>query len=275
MELGVFAKTFPGNDPLTVMKAAREAGFSAVHYNFSCSGLPAMPDHVDDQTLNAIVQAAKETGVSIAGLSGTYNMAHPDPEIRQDGARRLRTVIAAAKAIGAPIVTLCTGSRDETDQWQHHPDNNSDAAWADMRRSMEDALQAAEDHGVDLGVEPEMANVVSDSQQAVRLLQELESDRLKIVLDPANLFEKADDVTRRLLFEDAVAQLTPHIAMAHAKDRAADGSFVAAGAGVVDFGHFIGLLRRTGFDGPLVAHGCSAKEAPDVAARLLPLLERS
>lgn len=275
MKLGIFAKTFPGRDPLSVMQAARDAGFESVHYNFSCSALPAMPDHVTDETLQAITEAAKTAGVSIAGLSGTYNMAHPDPEIRQDGAKRLRTVIAAAKAIGAPIVTLCTGSRDEDDQWRHHPDNNSPAAWSDMLRSMEDALQVAEDHGVDLGVEPELANVVSDAGQAARLLTKLPSQHLKIVLDPANLFEQSDEATRKFLLEDAVAQLTPHIAMAHAKDRAADGSFVAAGAGVVDFAHFIGLLRKTGFDGPLVAHGCSAKEAPEVAARLLPILERS
>ena len=39
----------------------------------------------------AIVDAARQTGIGIAGLSGTYNMAHPDPLIRQDGARRLRS----------------------------------------------------------------------------------------------------------------------------------------------------------------------------------------
>lgn len=275
MELGIFAKTFSGSDPQTVMQASRDAGFSAVHYNFSCSGLPAMPDHVDDATLTAITAAAKSVGVSIAGLSGTYNMAHPDPAIRFDGAKRLRCVIAAAGVIGAPIVTLCTGSRDADDQWRDHPDNGTDAAWSDMLRSMQDALQAAEEYGVDLGIEPELANVISNVKQAERLLREFDSNRLKIVLDPANLFEREDDVTREALVEDAVDRLGPHIAMAHAKDRAPDGSFVAAGSGVVDFGHFIARLRGAGFDGPLIAHGCTADEAPAVAARLKAIVERS
>ena len=56
--------------------------------------------------------------------------------------------------------------------------------------------------------------------------------------------------------------------MAHAKDRDAEGRFVAAGSGVVDFGGFLGGLRRAGFDGAVVTHGLSAEEAPGVAAFL-------
>ncbi len=60
--------------------------------------------------------------------------------------------------------------------------------------------------------------------------------------------------------------------MAHAKDRAPDGSFTTAGKGVIDFPHFIACLRAAGFDGPLVTHGLSAAEAPEVARFLRDLL---
>ena len=268
MQLGIFARTFPGTTPLAVMAAAKAAGFDAVHYNFVCSGLSALPDRVDAAVCAAIVDAARQTGMTIAGLSGTYNMAHPDPLVRQDGARRLRVVIAAAARIGAPVVTLCSGTRDAQDQWRAHPDNASDAAWADMIVSMRDALAEAEAQGVDLGVEPELANVVSDAAAAERLLAELPSPRLKIVLDPANLFETASETARRAVIGDTIRRLGPHIAMAHAKDRAPDGGFVAAGSGVVDFAELVARLRGAGFDGPLVAHGCTADEASGVARHL-------
>ena len=268
MQLGIFARTFPGTTPLAVMAAAKAAGFDAVHYNFTCSGLSALPDQVDAATCAAIVDAARQTGIGIAGLSGTYNMAHPDPVVRQDGARRLRVVIAAAARIGAPVVTLCSGTRDAQDQWRAHPDNASDAAWADMIVSMRDALAEAQAQGVDLGVEPELANVVSDAAAAERLLAELPSPRLKIVLDPANLFETASETARRAVIGDTIRRLGPHIAMAHAKNRAPDGGFVAAGSGVVDFAELVARLRGAGFDGPLVAHGCTADEAAGVARHL-------
>ena len=265
MQLGIFARTFPGTTPLSVMGAAKAAGFDAVHYNLSCSGLPSLPDRVDTASCAEIVDAARQTGMTIAGLSGTYNMAHPDPQLRADGARRLRVVIGAAAVIGAPIVTLCSGTRDAQDQWRAHPRNSGTLAWADMIASMRDALAMAEAQGVDLGVEPELANVVSGAVQAQRLLAELPSPRLRIVLDPANLFETAPDADRRARIGDAIARLGPRIAMAHAKDRAPDGSFVAAGSGVVDFADFIARLRAAGFKGPLVAHGCTADEAAGVA----------
>ena len=66
MRLGIFARTFPGTTPLAVMRAARQAGFDAVHYNFSCSGLPALPDRVDAATCAAIADAARQTGMTVA-----------------------------------------------------------------------------------------------------------------------------------------------------------------------------------------------------------------
>jgi sugar phosphate isomerase/epimerase len=72
--------------------------------------------------------------------------------------------------------------------------------------------------------------------------------------------------------EEAADTLGEAMAMAHAKDRAPDGSFIAAGHGVIDFAHFIRRLRAAGFDGPLVTHGLSAAEAPGVAGYLRRLL---
>ena len=97
-------------------------------------------------------------------------------------------------------------------------------------------------------------------------------ERLAIVIDPANLFEQADARERRRLVEEATALLGPELAMAHAKDRAADGSFTAPGRGVIDFAHFVRTLGAAGFDGPLVTHGLTAAEAPEVARLLGGLL---
>ena len=36
MRLGVFAKTFDGEDPAIVLAACRNAGFETVQYNMSC-----------------------------------------------------------------------------------------------------------------------------------------------------------------------------------------------------------------------------------------------
>lgn len=272
MRAGVFAKTFSGTDPMTVLTAARAAGYTAVQYNFACSGLAPMPDTIDDAALHAIREAVDATGVGIAALSATYNMIHPDPAVRAKGLERLQVSIAAAAALSIPLVTLCTGTRDAEDQWRDHSDNRTPEAWADLVTEMRKAAALADAAGLWLGIEPEQANVIRDADDAVRLMAEVTSPALRIVLDPANLFEKASREDACAIVAHAVRTLGPRIALAHAKDRSPDGAFVTAGTGVVDFAAFVTELQSAGFDGALVTHGLSAEEAPDVARFLKTML---
>lgn len=268
MQIGVFAKTFPGKEAHGVLDAVRRAGFDSAQFNLACVGLDAMPAEVPEEKLAEIAAAVAATGVQLVALSGTTNLIHPDPGTRADGLDRLTVVIAAAKALGIPMVTLCTGTRDPGDPWRHHTDNATPEAWADLLASLASVLPLAEAAGVDLGVEPEAGNVVTGARQARLLLDETASSRLRIVLDPANLFEHGTPAEVSAIVEEAIDLLGPDIAMAHAKDRRGDGRIVPAGQGAVDFPRFVAGLRRRGFDGPLVAHGFEAADAAAVAGFL-------
>ena len=190
MRLGIFAKTFPGSDPASVLAQVRAAGFATAQYNMACSGLPPMPDEIAPAVSAAVAEASRQTGIRLCAVSGTYNMAHPDPAIRAQGLRQLEVIASTCAAMGTGLITLCTGTRDPDDQWRHHRDNGSAEAWRDMLAEMEKAVAIAERFGLRLGIEPELANIVSDAARARRLLDEMKSERLAIVLDPANLFER-------------------------------------------------------------------------------------
>jgi sugar phosphate isomerase/epimerase len=268
MQLGIFAKTFEGKSPSVVMAAAKAAGFSTVQYNMACSGLAAMPDVISDAQAREVADAALAHGVSVCAVSGTYNMIHPHVAVRDKGLARLDVLAARCHAMGTRVITLCSGTRDAEDQWRHHPDNTSKEAWRDLLVSMEAAEAIAETHDIELGIEPELANVVCSAEKAKQLITELGSGRVRVILDAANLFEHTPIAAQRRCVASSIEVLADHIVMAHAKDRDADGAFVAAGTGVLDYGHYISCLKRAGFDGPLVTHGLSADEAPGVAAFL-------
>lgn len=272
MQLGIFARTFAGTTPDAVLAAAAAAGFGAVQYNMACSGLGALPATVPDAAAAAVRQAAARAGVGLAALSATYNMAHPDPAQRQAGRQAFAAIAAQAQAMGTRLLTVCTGSRDAQDQWRHHPDNRLPATWADMMGEFSALIRIADRHDLLIGVEPELANVVDSAEAARRLIDMAQSDRIRIVLDPANLAGVETPSRRRDIIARAVDLLADRIVMAHAKDRHADGSFATAGNGVVDFPDFIARLRAAGFDGPLVTHGLAPDEAPVVAAYLSGLL---
>lgn len=265
MQPGIFAKTFPGIDPQTVLAAARDVGFAAVQYNLACSGLDPVPEHVPPGISEALADAARSTGIAIPALSGTCNMAHPDPAVRTRCVRQIGAVIGCAAKAGITMVTLCTGSRDAQDQWRFHPDNASPEAWADMRATMARAAELAEAAGVLLGIEPEHANTVQTVADGLRLAQELQTDRLRIVLDPANLFERGDPGP---IIARAVDEAAPMLGLVHAKDRDPQGVVVPPGDGAVDFPAFFARLNAVGFRGPVITHGITLEQVPQTAHRL-------
>ncbi len=270
MRLGVFAKTYVRPSLDACFAAAARDGLRAVQFNLACAGVPTLPDApVPDILTREVCETARRHGAELAAVSGTFNMAHPDEAVRQDGGRRLRHVIVWAATAGVPVVTLCTGSRDAVDMWRDHPENGSPAARHDFLQTLTPALVAAEAAGVTLAIEPEPGNVVADAAGARRLLDALRSPRLRIILDPANLIrpeEPADRNAERLTA--AVALLAVDTVIVHAKDRRADGTVCPAGGGVVPFLPFLQALQRAGYGGPLIIHGIDEPELPAAVTHL-------
>ena len=64
-------------------------------------------------------------------------------------------------------------------------------------------------------------------------------------------------------FIDAVDVLGSDIALAHAKDIEQDGGagHAAAGTGRLDFGHYLGELKRSGYRGSILLHGLNESQA--------------
>ena len=275
MEIGIFATTFlnPKDDVPNVdaqLDQIAGLGVQAVSFDALCLGLPSMPDAIDPVQALRVRDGLTARGMWMASLSATFNMAHPDPSEREMGLRQLEVLAASAQGFGTNLLTLCTGTRSRQSMWRNHPDNGTPEAWADMRATMERAIAIAEKYNVRLGIEPEVSNVVSSPARARRLLDEMRSDRLTIVMDGANIFPAGTLPRQREILDEAFALLGDDIGMAHAKDLTRDGAAgnVAAGTGLLDYGHYIHLLHQCGFDGALVLHGLSAAQSPACVAFL-------
>lgn len=268
MDKGIFSKTFSTENVDQNFALISSLGYQATQFNFASAGLKALPDTIPMRVIEEVRQASKKYDVRLEAISATFNMTHPDAEVIAAGMKSLEAICAAAEMLNCPLVTLCTGSMDAEDQWRYHPDNNSQHAWDTLIVSMRKALGIAEKYGVALGIEPELANVVNSAQKARRLIDSMESPLLKVIFDPANLFEEATLEQQHNVVQEALELLGGDIAIAHAKDRALDGSFATAGSGVLDYGFYLKHLRATGFDGCVVTHGLAAEEAGDVSRML-------
>lgn len=270
MRLGIFAKTYSRPTLDATLDAVAADGLREVQFNFACCGLPTLPDAIDESLLAGIQHSLNTRGISVAAVSGTFNLIHPDPAPRADGLRRLPVLAAAARALGAPMITLCTGSRDPEDMWKAHPANSEPDAWRDLVTGLAAALDATASSGIAFGIEPELANVVSSARACRRLLDEFKSPRLKVVIDGANLLAAADLDRQDAVFSEAFDLLGPDIGLAHAKEIGPDGHADGRGpgAGILDWRAFLGHLRRVRFDGPLVMHGLKETAVPSAVAFL-------
>jgi sugar phosphate isomerase/epimerase len=161
--------------------------------------------------------------------------------------------------MGVPFITLCTGSRSRESLWKRHPENESEDAWRDMAAGMRKILPHAEKMGVTLLIETEASNTVRTPARARRLMDEMGSPNLKVVLDPANVFlpGAARPESVRAVLDDAFSNFGQDVVLAHGKDirAGADIDFCATGLGIVDFPYMLERLKALDFAGDMVLHG--------------------
>ena len=257
MQIGIMDGTVVRPTLSETLDAIVDYGMYFMQFGLGRVGLPELPEQIDTELCDQIRKEFDERNVNMAAISGTFNMIHPDLQQRADGLRRLRVLASACGRVGTSVITLCTGTRD--------PDNDSLEAWNDLVETMHQALQIAEEYEVTLALEPEVANVVDSAQKARRLLDEMGSSYLKVVIDGANIFHTGELAHMREILDEAFALLAEDIVIAHAKDLDHDGEagHLAAGKGLLDYNHYLSLLDGLEFDVPLILHGLSEAQVPE------------
>jgi len=268
MQIGVMAGTIARASLSETLDAVVDYGISCMQFDLSSVGLPALPDQIETELCNHIREEFEAHNISMSAIGGTFNMAHPNEKHRADGLQGLRVLALACRKLGTSVITLCTGTRNASDMWRAHPDNGSPEAWKDMAATMRQAVQIAEEYHVTLAFEPEVANVADSALKARRLLDEMGSPCLKVVMDGANVFHAGELPRMREILDEAFALLSKDVAIAHGKDLDRDGEagHLAAGNGLLDYDHYLSLLNNLEFDIPLILHGLTETEVPESVA---------
>lgn len=270
MKIGIFERVFPRPTLAEALDAVRSHGLRAVQFDLASAGLPSLPERIEPGQAATIRAEFESRQIAMAGISGTFNIIHPDESKRRDGLRRLRALAEACPALGTGIITLSTGTRDPGNMWRAHPDNTSDSAWRDAVQSMAEIAAIGEEFGVTMAFEPEVSNVVDSAQKARRMLDEVGSPRVKVVIDGANIFHAGELPRMPEILDEAFALLGNDIVLAHAKDLDHDGDAGdrPAGHGLLDYCRYLRLLDEARYTGPLILHGLSEEQVDGCVAFL-------
>jgi sugar phosphate isomerase/epimerase len=271
--LGLLSPEFPASSLEENLHAMGATGAVGVQFDLVCAVGATFPAEITEKEIQAVVDGFKRHGLKLSALSGTYNMADPNPLKREAGAKSLDRLIALAPSLGTKVVTLCTGSRDAQNMWRRHSDNDTPEAWGDMVRSVERAVRTAEKHEIILGVETEVGNTVNTVRKTRNLLDTIGSQHLKVIMDGANIFQKGELAQMRAKLDEAFDLLGKDIVLAHAKDLDRDGEagHVPAGLGKLDYPYYMQKLRQSGYDGAVILHALK----PDQALERLAFVKQS
>ena len=215
-------------------------------------------------------EETKKRGMTISAVGGPANMVAVDEAQRRQAVDKLKLLISACDPMGTNVIATCTGSRDPDSMWRKHPDNETEEAWRVLQDTLEQVLPVAEAAGVVIAFEPEVNNVVTTAHKGRRLIDEMGSPSLKVVMDASNLFGEGDLPRMTQILDEAFDLLGDHIAIAHGKDldRDGDAGHLAAGTGKLDYAHYVSLLCALPFDVPVILHGLKEDQVDASVAML-------
>ena len=267
MQVGTMSGTFQRPTLEESLDASLEQDIRHLQFNWG-SAHPSgpLPEVIDEIAAYARTEFEKRDMV-VAAVAGNANMVDIDPDKRQKAIDKVLMIISACAKIGTNVIATCTGSRNPESMWRDHPDNQSEETWKILRNTLEKILPAAEAAGVNIAFEPEYNNVCQNAYLSRRLIDEMASPRLKVVMDAANIFGK-DDLSRMTeVLDEAFDLLGDYVAIAHGKDldHGGDAGHLAAGTGKLDYEHYVKLLCGLSFDVPIILHGITEEQLPESA----------
>ena len=220
MNIGIrLHDTAPGTLEERLSFAAKQ-GFTCEHLALSkaVSGfrMEEAPRRLDQELADRVKEAHRQAGLSCAVLGCYLNLADPDAESREKTREIYRAHLRFAPLCGAGVVGTETPANPKSVFSKPAPEDED--AFRLFIDSLRPVIRHAEEAGAVLAVEPVWSHIVSTPARAERMLEEIRSDHLKIILDAVNLIspaaaDRADDIVA-----EAIRRLGDQVRVLHMKD---------------------------------------------------------
>lgn len=215
MRIGVRAHDFGRKAPDALARAVAGAGFETAQLALTkaVDGVAAFSD-VTPALLERVRAAFDAAGVGIAVLGCYVEPSLPDRAERKRQVDNFLLGLEHAKALGVDIAGTETTRLDPT------PENEArrEGLYQCLRDSVLRMAEKAEKVGVGVGIEPVADHTLNTPELARRLLDEVGSDRVKIIFDPVNMIlaDTAGDQER--VYANFLHLLGDRIRILHVKD---------------------------------------------------------
>ncbi len=200
---------------------ARNQGFSCAHValskvldGFSMQDAPSL---LTEDFARSVRRDFEETGMECAVLGCYLNLADPDPERRAATLEIYKAHLRFAAWIGAGVVGTETYANPDS-VFTDAPAPESEEAFRFFTDCLRPAVRYAEETDTVLAVEPVYYHIISTPERARRMLEEIGSDHLRIILDAVNLIGPETAGRLEEIIRNAVTLLGDRVRVLHMKD---------------------------------------------------------
>lgn len=250
LNLGIRGHDISCQSPLELVEKVQQYGFSNIQLAPKKS-FPVMFSSQNSLSVGAgqwFQRLFKQYNISISVLGCYVNIASQDDTIRGRALDDFKKHIRLAHSFNCPIVGTETGSVEKG----YTVKNFTEEAYQIIVDSIKELVTEAEKWGVIVGIEAGINHPLYNIQLVQRLLKDISSSHLQIILDCTNLLTIDNYKHQDQIMEEAFEKLGDRIIHIHLKDyQIVDNELVPApvGQGIMNF---IPILKYIKYDNPYI-----------------------
>lgn len=213
MIIGMRGHDFGRMQPEELAQAIRRTGFEATQLAFT-KAFPA-PDaqYMTPDALASIRKTFADCGIALPVMGCYISASDRDDAVRSAAKEKFAACLRASVLLGAG----CVGT--ETTHFTFE-ESQREAAYARLLDFVRAVVPTAEQCGAYIGIEPVATHTLATPEMTRRLLDDVNSPHLKVILDMANLLPpgKTSPVLQHQLLERSLALFGSRICALHVKD---------------------------------------------------------
>jgi protein FrlC len=209
------------------------------------------PEDYSKEDIKCVKEAVDSVGLKIVGLHTddgsphTSTLVHQNEKARRWKINNLRTNAELASMLGTGMITTTPG-------YSLTIGTRKEAAWEWAKQGLAEAARACANYGVIIGLEPCPGTIVADSRDGIRMLEDLNLDNVKLILDTGHAMMTFHSSWRENGPHpvDAIYESKKYLEHLHANDNnGINDEHAVPGTGVIDFEAVIKALYDIGYNG--------------------------
>jgi L-ribulose-5-phosphate 3-epimerase len=246
LKIGVRAHDFGGVSHTELVKLFLEKGVETTQLALQKAFAdfpPAMSNEAIEFVKN-VKKSFEQSNISIAVLGCYINPVSDNHATLLSDIAKFKDNIEYARLLNAKLIGTETGSLNK--DFSYNKYNHSKESYRKLISVLEPLLELAQIKGVNIGIEAVCEFIIHSPKTTQKLLKDLASSNLKIILDPVNILNKKNFKNQLDVFEKAFFHYGDKIEVIHFKDfvMAKTKMEVPFGNGQFDWKGFLSIAKK-------------------------------